>query len=284
MKQSVIPTFNKWGAGLGMLYSSSLQRMLENYATNHVSQLSNISYPYPDLRTGGWNFYHATYGGGFGWEAKLKPTTKPLMTGALSPNSIIRPYKDDSNAMLYAWWYYNDNTGGATVGKKVGWAVGMAAARPDFYFDRSSDAPKNGAILLPTGSLPWVEQSDITFDSLGMPLYPYGATEGKYLQYAVGFDMVHPEKYLAGIHCTPLYGLKSNGRSVVRDPDFSFRHIPCLESAPPLISVAIWRMSAGAADIGIFSNGNFDWDGDGTKDSDDCEDVATLLGIEARFF
>lgn len=284
MKQSVIPTFNKWGAGLGMLYSSSLQRMLENYATNHTSQLSNISYPYPDLTTGGWNFYHATYGGGFGWRVKLKPTVYPLMTGALSPNSIIRPFKDDSNAMFYIWWYYADNTGGATVGKKVGWCTGMAAAKPTFNIEDSTGIPKDGAIILPRSSPPSIEQKDITFDSQGMPLWGNGLTEGKYAQYAVGFEMVHPEKYAAEIHRTPLYALRTDGKNVLRDPDFSFRHIPCDENAPPLLSIGTWRMSAGAAASGIFSNGAFDWDGDGRKDSDDCADIVTMLGIEAKFF
>lgn len=283
MRQSIIPTFNKWGAGLGMLYSSALQGMLEDYARNHVAQISGIKYPYPDQYTGGWQFYHATYGGGVNWRAKLKPTTRPLMTGALSPNSVIRPYKDDSNAKLYAWWYYADNTGGRTVGKKVGWCVGVASAKPDFSIDSVTGNFKNGSILLPTSSPPTIEKKDIKFDSQGMPLLGY-VTEGKYEQYAVGFDMVHPEKNTAEIHRTPLYGLKTDGRNVLRDPDFSYRHLPSEDNAPPLMSVAAWRMSAGAPASGIFSNGAFDWDGDGVNDSDDCEDVVQLLGIEAKFF
>jgi hypothetical protein len=283
MRQTVIPTFNKWGAGIGMLYSPALQGMLENYATNHAAQIGNIEYPYPSPETGGYVFNHATYGGGAGWRAKLKPTIYPLITGALSPNSVIRPFKDDSNAMCYVWWVYSDNTGGATVGKKVGWCMGLAAAKPTFNLDLSFN-PVGGSFLFPYSVLPTIEQKDVTFDAQGMPLWGHGLTEGKYEQLAVGFEAVHPEKYKLEIHRTPLYSLRTNGASVLRDPNFSFRHVPCDENAPPVLSVATWRMSAGAAASGMFANGAFDWDGDGSKDSDDCEDKVIMLGVEAKFF
>lgn len=245
MRSDITPTLAKWGLG----------------GNQFTAPVGGANAPVAAL---GWTWQFMT------------TTTKPIATGAISPQRLLLPSKDVVDAKLYVIWSDLGNISGAK--KKVGFLLGIEQQQVDtdrYIGNTLSGRPDSWSVNS--------NGKDVDWKVAGAPeLDP--TTTFPLMQWGVGYESVPNQASSADrFHKTQMRMLRTNGTAILPDANFSLRGLSESIGGKYVVGgVYIWRMK-GLPATAVLADGLYDGDGDGAKDTDDYGDDVYVWGIIAEF-
>jgi hypothetical protein len=214
---------------------------------------------------------------------------RPCLTGAFSPQQIIKPSKDVVDVKVYVWFYGPTYPVGElpSPNEKVGWLMALSQMRTG----RSKDAGSVYEFI--TRILADLEPIVVSSDGDGNIDWELNLRSGKvngeypYLQFAVAYpECVEDPDVDSGdtgmaMYRTQLKLLRRVGGKLVADDNVTFKEFSAnLSDVPVAESLYLWRTVSGGG--GALTDPFVDCDGDGSKETDNCTGDVIFLGIEVE--
>lgn len=212
--------------------------------------------------------------------------SNPAITGAFSPQQIIKPSKDVVDVKVYLWWlgvvYHTGEL--PSPNEKVGWLMMLNQVRSDHWKDISYLA--GGGALSDLTVESTASNGDISWGAFGLAGYP----GFPYTQLCVAYDACAEDDDVPSgdtrpaLYRVPMKYVKKVGGKFVADDAVSFKQFSATLSSYPVGEILTLYRTRGGGD-GLFVDPWIDYDGDGTNETDNYSDdgyTPLFLGIEVE--